>query len=133
MELSDRQAFKYGFYRRCAEEGLDEAQTRSRLEKAAGLADSLEKRADSSLLDPLWWGERFVVTPAMLALGGGAAVGGLGGYALAKAREGTLDPQDVQNRELIAAYNAYGDQIRLRNKLRQQRQGRGLPHPYSRF
>lgn len=134
MELSDRQSFKFGFYRRCAEEGLSEAETQARLEKVAELAASLEKGADlGQMLDPLWWGERFVATPMAVALGGGAVAGGLGGYALAKAREGTLDPEDVQNRELIAAYNAYGDQIRMRNKLRQQRQGRGLPHPYSRF
>ncbi len=133
MELTARQAFKFGFLRRCAQEGLDEGNTQERLTKAASLAASFEKQALPSLRELLspstYAGVLF--QPPVAALGAGASLGGLGGYILAKAQEGTLDPEDAQKRELIAAYDAYGKQVAMRDKLRKLREGRGLPYPYS--
>jgi hypothetical protein len=124
--MTPKEAFKYAFLLRCAEEGLtaDEAEARA--------ARGLEKHAEGGLMDTFGKGlisntlsgaKDFVMSaPGTVAgwagsgLGlaglGLAGAGALGGYGLAKMQEGDVDPGEVQREELIAAYRTQAELAR---------------------
>lgn len=98
--MTDREAFKFGFLMRCADEGLSPAQTQERI-KLANLGSQLMGAA--------------VGLPAVAAVGGLglAAAGGAGaGHLMAKATEPEMDAEDAKLQELIAAYRQQTDQAR---------------------
>jgi hypothetical protein len=117
--LTEKQAFIYGFLRRCRDEGLDAEATLARVamaEKSAGAWDYAKSI-------PELVGLRI---PA-LALAAGGAIGVGGGYLAAKSQENPMSPEDAQRNELLAAYNAFSDQVEERNRLRAS--GGVLKHP----
>ena len=108
--MTPREGFKYGFLLRCAEEGLTVKQAEVRatraLEKHGGfdawdtavsIGGGLKDLALGGAGKALSWG-------IPLGIGTAAGAGALGGYGLAKLREGDTDPEEVQRQELIAAY-----------------------------
>jgi hypothetical protein len=123
--VTPREGFRFGFYYRCAEEGLDATGARERAGRA------LEKRAD----DKGWWpvikgigggigggigsiGKHLAGLGLLAGVGGPIALGTGVGLGLANAREQDIDPEEVRRQELIAAYNFHADQARQRAKLR---------------
>jgi hypothetical protein len=119
--MTPREGFRFGFYYRCAEEGLDAAGARDRAGRA------LEKQAD----DKGWWpaikgigggiggiGKHLVGLGLLAGVGGPIALGTGVGLGLANAQEQDIDPEEVRRQELIAAYNFHADQARQRARLR---------------
>lgn len=105
--MDPKEAYKRGFLLKCAEDGCTPAEVQAR-------AAWVEKVA---------WGVETVTTPLKM-LGGGAlmglglaAGGGFGaGMGLAKLREHKVDPEEIKKRELIDAYKAFAEQMRLRDQ-----------------
>lgn len=124
--MTPRENFKFGFLVRCAEEGLDADDARARALR--GL--TLVKAAEGGPFDVLWQGAKGLGSAGMtaarhlggLALLGGVAtpalIGGAAGLGVAGAREREVDPEEVRNQELIAAYNYHADQARRRALFR---------------
>lgn len=107
--MTDKEAFKFGFLLRCAQEGLTPEETRQRIEKTAAL-----KRAD---FDPLA-AMRSVGKGALLtALVAPPAVGALGGYALATAHDDNYDVDEAKKEEELAEYYRAIDQLGRSNRL----------------
>lgn len=123
MELDEKSAFKYGFLRRCVEEGCDPDEVARRLDaglgglaKHAGVAD-----AAKSLL------AAGVAIPTVLAAGTGAGIG----WGLAKLRDPSIDPDEVRRGELIQAYDTQAQLARIRSLTDKYRPA---PRPgYARF
>jgi hypothetical protein len=135
--MTPREAFKYAFLLRCAEEGLtaDEAEARA--------ARGLEKQADGwgAAKDILGGAKDVIMGAPSLAgrlLGSGAAIGGVGaigagaltGYGLAKMQEGDVDPQEVQREELIAAYRTQAELARRKAIMEAAIQAHPRPRSY---
>lgn len=130
--LTPEQAFRYGFLRRCAEEGLDDDEADGRLKRAqdaaaipGGVASAMGgfglgalKAVGGLGLDAAKFVGGHLIKSPLYAVGGAMGLGAGGGYLLAKAREGTLDPETAQKDETIEAYRAYADQVEQRNRLR---------------
>jgi len=120
--LSPREAFKFGFLLRCADEGLDEAETQQRIKLASLFIDNVQdpgihKQAMGTL-------GKLLGGSAKLGLLGMAAGGGLGlagGYMAGKLTDKEVDPDDIKQQELIAAYQQEADKIRRNAKLRMYR------------
>ena len=125
MALTSREAFKFGFLLRCADENLSPEETQARVKAAADqlawdgrpvVAASLveetlqawEKRSEGYFSDLL----NFTRDTGMLGVGVAAGVGGLGGYGLAKAMAPQTDPDEIKQQELVAAYKQQADRIR---------------------
>ncbi len=98
--MTDREAFKFGFLLRCADEGLSPEQTRERVKLAYGLGAA----AGLAIKAPL----------AIAALGiPAAALAGAGaGYVGAKLTDPPVDPDEAKKQELIAAYRQQADRAR---------------------
>ena len=122
--MTPREAFKAGFLLRCAEEGLDEAQTMKRAE--AGLA-GLAKQAlgpgvgVGTVLDILTKAPGALMGAGQMAalpfaIGGTAGLvgGGLAGHYAAKAMDPGYDHDDLKRQELIEAYNQSADDVTAR-------------------
>jgi len=136
--MTPREAFKYAFLLRCAEEGLtaDEAEARA--------ARGLEKRADGwDFAKSMLGGAKDLVTGVVAPaaghlLGGGTALAGLGaiglggaaGYGLAKMQEGDVDPEEVQREELIAAYRTQAELARRKAIMEAAIQAHPRPKSY---
>lgn len=146
MSLTPRQAFKFGFLLRCADENLSDAEVQARVkyamdrftwdgqralpidrsvvlqaltdwEKQANVAGLL--RGGVNLAKNLgWWG-----------LMGGAGAGALGGYTAAKMTEEDIDPNEVKKQELIAAYKQQAERIRRQMLARSYRQPKAPRKP----
>lgn len=127
--MDARQAFKFGFLARCAVEGLSHEQTVERIEKAAQGGSFLRNALFGSVEDVTDIARNLITSMKDiahlglegLALGGAAgigvpvAVGGLGGYGLA--RMGDIAPreiEDLRRQELISEYNRLTEQARRR-------------------
>lgn len=82
--MSPREAFKEGFARRCAEEGLTPEQVDARIEKAASIWSNLVQNHGTQL-----------------ALGAPLALGAAGGYAAHHLTSNDIDEEDVRKQELI--------------------------------
>lgn len=119
MALSRREAFKFGFLLRCADEGLTQEQTVERIKMANAQLAELEKHASI-------WQAATSVPKLLLSLGpwgllGGAGVGALGGIGLAKMTNKSVDPEEAKRQELIAAYQQQADRIRRSTAARRYR------------
>ncbi len=105
-----KQAFKYGFLMKCAEEGLsiDEIQAKidsaiADMEKKALIGDAIGKGLDIG---------------GTLLLGGPALLGGLTGYSLAKSRNNAVpDVNKLKREELKAEYLRLADQAQRRRMI----------------
>ena len=118
--MSPRDAFKFGFLLRCADENLDEAATLERVKRAQALLEGNEKQA-AGLLD---LGASTLYNSALLGLVGAATVGGATGWLGAKATEPDVTAEDEKTRELTQAYKIQADrarQARARQGFRQKR------------
>jgi len=110
--MTGREAFKFGFLLRCADEGLSSEQTRHRIDTV------LEKRAfGKGLFDLVQFLASYPVTVGGTAVAG-SALGGAGlGYLGAKATEQDVDPEEAKSQELVAVYQQQADRAR-RNAAR---------------
>jgi len=124
MSLTNRQAFKFGFLLRCADEGLSREETEQRInlgiQKLAGiLGDAVNTGTDLA---------KFVALKApFVGLGAVTGIGGLGGLLAAKATEGDVDADDYKKQELISRYTMLAQQA----KDRARRQPHLLHHARS--
>jgi hypothetical protein len=91
--LTPQEAYKIGFLVRCAEEGLSAEQTKQRVKQANWIPTPI-----SNLLTTLGKGGLFgaLVAPA--------AIGGIGGVALGKARDDDFDMEEAKKEEELAEY-----------------------------
>jgi hypothetical protein len=124
--MTPQEGFKFGFLLRCAEEGLSLDETQQRavavLEKRGGALD-LAAQAPGAL-----WS---LGTKGLMLGGLGiAGAGGLGGYALAKMREGDVDPAEIRRQELIDTYNTQAELARRKAIMAAARSAQ--PRPRSR-
>jgi hypothetical protein len=132
--MTPREGFRFGFYYRCAEEGLtvDQARDRARfgLEKCAQGGPSFLGTIGSGLGTGLGY-----LGTGLKHLGGLAVLGGVGvpaaagtaiGLGLAHAQERDVDPEDIRQQELISAYRFHAEQARRRSLMKRlQAGGRG--------
>lgn len=100
--MTNREAFRFGFLLRCAEEGLNPDQTQQRVKQAF-------YGAAKDLGSTLWGGLK---TMGGLGIAGGVGVGAAGGYLAAKATEPDADPEEAKLQELVATYRLYADNAR---------------------
>ena len=125
MALSPREAFKFGFLLRCADEGLGEGAIADRVKTAATLLDGQEKQA-GGMADALVNAAKslggLATRAGGLGLAGGAALGGLGGHLLAKSTEREVDPEEAKMEELIAAYQQQTERARRAAQRRSYRE-----------
>lgn len=128
--LNTREAFKFGFLLRCADEALSREDTQARVKMASGALEDMEKRAGAGagagaiaggMASGVWGALKLV--PSLAWLGAGAAgVSGLaGGYGLGKMTEEESDIGDIKKQELIAAYQQQADRIRRAMRSRAYR------------
>lgn len=135
MAMTPREAFKFGFLLRCADENLDDDATQERIKYACDLIhwdgkttlltnqELLEKNAS------IWNAVAGLAKGMGLAgLAGGAALGAGGGLLAAKATDKEIDPDEVKKQELIAAYKQQADRIRRQMAARSYRRN---PSPRS--
>lgn len=111
--LTPRQAFKFGFLMRCAEEGLTQQETTARI-KLAGIMSSL--------------GNLAVAAPAVTLAASGVGGAALG-YGAAKLTEPDADPEEAKLQELMAAYRMYADHARRNTKQRGYRPSSNIRPP----
>jgi hypothetical protein len=144
--MTPQEGFKFGFLFRCAEEGLSLDETQQRavavLEKRGGIFWSpgaarlalaaSEKRGGALDLAAQAPGALWSLGTKGLMLGGLgiAGAGGLGGYALAKMREGDVDPAEIRRQELIDTYNTQAELARRKAIMAAARSAQ--PRPRSR-
>lgn len=120
--LSEREAFKYGFLLRCAEEGLSQEEANKLAE--IGIAkhafvDDVMNTAKAGL----------GVAKGMGLLGVGAALlgGGALGHVAANATSPEVTVEDHQKRELIEAYKLRAEMARRRRQLMESLAARPKP------
>lgn len=126
--MTPREAFKAGFLGRCIEAGLSVAEMR----------DMVKQSMDKMALTPadMAWnatkatltGTKDLGTEALkllgnwgipLALAAPPALGGLTGYALAKARDtGTADAEEIQSQELSDEYRRQAERLQRLKAIR---------------
>lgn len=118
--LTDRERFKFGFLKQCAEHGLSIEETEllvsACLEKQAGLVGDVAKGTGSLAA---FLGKLGLTAGVLGASGLGAATG----YALGT-QTGVSDEDiaEEKKRELIDAYQNATEQARLQNRLHSRRQ-----------
>lgn len=112
--MTQQEAFRYGFLLRCAEEGLDPAQISQRVKQANSMLGDLV----NSVKNVGFWG--LVAPPAI-----GAATGAGIGWTAANAATPRVDPADIKLQELLSAHRLYAEQLRQRNRIRQNPQSVG--------
>lgn len=118
MPLTSREAFKVGFLARCAQDGLSPDETYARVKLAC---DTLEKRAIlGTVIDKTFSTGKglagYAVPAALLAP---PVLGGLGGYALAKATDvDDTDVDAIKSRELIEEYRRQASRLRRQAAIR---------------
>ena len=135
MSLTNREAFKFGFLLRCADENLSPEETQERIKAAADhFRWDGRPRVDASLVEQVLqaWEKRssdtisdllgLLGSTAVGGLGLAAGVGGLGGYGLAKAMRPQVDADEIKQQELVAAYKQQTDRIRRLMAARSYRQ-----------
>ena len=108
-----RTAFKFGFLLRCAEAGCTAEEIDALVEKSAGWAETL------------WNVPGHLAGWGLVGLGAAGLVGASAGLAKAHLDEGTLDPEEVRKRELIAAYNTHAQEMRNHQLARRRREQPG--------
>lgn len=133
MSLTNREAFKFGFLLRCADENLSPEETQERIKAAADhLHWDGQPRVEAAVVEQTLqaWEKRsdvsgvlnFLRSSALGGIGAAAGVGALGGYGLAKATRSQVDPDEIKQQELVAAYKQQTDRIRRLMAARSYRQ-----------
>lgn len=123
MSLTQRQAFKFGFLMRCADEGLTAEETLERVKTAAALAHGEPLIKEALIPEAL----NILYKGGLLGLAGGALAGAGGGYMLAKATDKEVDPEEQKVNELIAAYRRNAARAEQMRKARQRQIERQPP------
>ena len=104
--MSPREAFKFGFLARCAEEGLTEAQVQERVKTAA-----LRKQALPGVSDLLGAAGWLAGTGAATAVLGGGLTGRVAGHTLARLQDPGYDADAIKRQELMSAYGTLADEL----------------------
>jgi len=124
MSLSNREAFKFGFLLRCADENLSPEDTAQRIKSAAEhfswdgrpvVTAQVVEQVLQAWEKNAWFGDALakVRDTGLLGLGGAAALGAGGGYALANAVDSDKpDADQIKQQELLAAYQQQTQRIR---------------------
>lgn len=145
MPLTPRQAFKFGFLLRCADENLNEEQTQARIKLANHAAtpgapplypEDVVRQEIAAWQKQAFWGvgdtlKALVDAAGKLTVGTLATAGGVGfgaGAGLAQLTRGEADPEELKKRELIAAYKQQAENIRRQMAARSYRQS-DTPRP----
>ena len=114
--LTVAEAFRFGFYSRCGELGLDHDQAdaiaKAAVEKRAG-----PEQIPSALFDTFLRG---AILTGAVGLGGGSLLG----YGLHKATHPPFDPEEVRDQELTQAYDDAAREMRLRDEAAKKRPAR---------
>jgi len=113
--LSPQESFRMGFLLRCAEEGCNTEEIKERVKYAAGGLGATLKALFAN------WAK----LPAHAAIGGlGTALvaGPAIGYGAAKLQGSNVDPEEVNQQELINAYKLQTAMAQQRAKQREYRQ-----------
>lgn len=124
--MTPQENFRLGFLMRCAEEGCtpEEVQERVKLASAC-LNGTMVKEAVGNVLGPLWSAAKTIgympVHASALGIAGGAGLGAIGGYGLAKLQSSDVDPEEAKQQELIAALKLQAEMARRRAAQRQYR------------
>ena len=114
MSLTDREAFKFGFLMRCADENLDDTQIQDRLDFALTKQAGLGRDAIGGLAN---LAGKLPGYGLLAALGGGSGLG----YLTSKLTEDTTDVEDAKQEELMAAYSNEADRVRREGALRRRK------------
>lgn len=117
--MTNEEAFKLGFFLKCAEEGMSPAQVQEHfskidLEKKAAIWDILAAPVNAA-------GSALGSVGGLLAAGGLALppLAGYGlGWAAAKAQEEDITPEELKRQEIIAEYKRLAARARLGRKLK---------------
>lgn len=128
--LTEREQFKLGFLKTCAQRGLSLEETHEAVKRA--LAEPQEKQASlggalTSILQPVGnlatWGGKTLGTGLLLAPVG---IGAMGGYLAGRGRGGLTDEDinEAKKHELIAAYHRAAEDIRRRHEVAQKKKTR---------
>lgn len=122
MPLSAQEAFKVGFLARCVQDGLSPDQMLDRVKAAS---DMLEKRAVLNALVSGAGGMMGGAARTLASYGLPAALaappilGGLGGYALAKATDmDDTDADSIKNQELVEEYRRQAERLKRQKAVR---------------
>ena len=113
MDVNEKEAFKLGFLRRCAEEHLTGPALEMRIKAAEAFVKSAAIQLPT-MSDSFQALGNIAYTPLMLATVGG----GLAGHVAGKMTEPDVDEEDLKARELAAAYKAYAARAKTNRKLR---------------
>ena len=97
--MTPREAFRYGFLLRCAEENLSPEQVEDRVKQA-------------NLMQLL--GGAMIAPPLV-----GGALGMAGGYAAAQATEPVHDVEEIKKQEIAQAHRLLTAQLQQRQKMRE--------------
>ena len=108
--MTPKEAFKVAFLQKCAAAGLDDAQVLERIRTLTFAAKAAQLPGIEKV--SAWYD--WIINPAK-AVGGFAlnkalpfaliappVAGALGGYAISKMEDGTLNPEEAQRREELA-------------------------------
>jgi hypothetical protein len=109
--MTPAEAFKIGFLRQCAREGLSPTQLQSRIKTA----NAMVKQSAGSALQAL--GNLFS-SAKWSTLVAPPVIGALGGYALARANNDDFDPDEAKRQEELAEYYRATDMLRQNKALR---------------
>lgn len=123
--MTPQEQFRLGFLMRCAEEGCTPEEIQERVKLANEHLSGGVKTANSSVLGPLWSAAKTLgympIHASALGIAGSAALGGIGGYGLAKFQNADVDPEEAKQQELIAALKLQAELARRRASQRQYR------------
>jgi hypothetical protein len=112
--MTPKEAFRYGFLLRCAEENLSPEEIAARVKTAS------TKQAENPLTAAVNAGKSLLSWGVGGPLVGGAVIGGGLGYGLAHATNDVPDPADIKMQELMAAHRLYAEQLRQRRQMRER-------------
>lgn len=114
--MTPGEQFKLGFLARCAEEGCTIKEAEHRAKLAFGWPEAAINTAKEYYTFPLWY--------TLLASGAAGAAGYGGGYALGKAKEQDITPEDARHQEMLAALQRHTEQARRSAARKQYRQAK---------
>lgn len=133
--MTPQENFRLGFLLRCAEEGCTPEEIQERVKTAsATLRRNSVKQAAGSTADSTWSLAKTLASlplhASALGIAGSAALGGIGGYGLAKLQNSDVDPEEAKQQELVAAYKLQAEMARRRASQRQYRRPVPVSHHF---